>query len=178
MTDEESLSSAIHEEVKLLPYDPRWPAMFAAERDRLMSLVPESFISIQHFGSTAVPGLAAKPVIDILAGVASMAAADSLIEPLCRAHYTTSADFNAGLAERRWLMRWANGQRTHHLHLVTYGGHEWQRRLAFRDALRSDRKIARRYELLKFKLAALFADDREAYSAAKTEFVQSVIERL
>ncbi|HVF09365.1 MAG TPA: GrpB family protein [Abditibacteriaceae bacterium] len=177
MNDAVSLANAINEDVNLRPYDPRWPSLFMAERDRLMSLLPESFIAIQHFGSTAVPGLAAKPIIDILAGVASMPAADSLIEPLCRAHYTTSADFNAGLADRRWLMRWANGHRTHHLHLVVYGGNEWQRRLAFRDALRSDPEIARRYELLKIELAARFADDREAYTEAKAEFVQSTIER-
>ena len=175
MNEQNSLLNAINERVELRPYDPLWTSMFTVERDRLIALFPESFIDIQHFGSTAVPGLSAKPVIDMLAGVASMSIADSLIEPLCRVGYDTSAEFNATLSDRRWLMKWANGHRTHHLHIVVHGGDEWQLRLRFRDALRADDKLAQQYNLLKNELAARFTDDREAYTEAKATFVEAVI---
>jgi len=175
MTEEESLLAATYEDVKLHPYDPSWPAMFLAERERLMSMFPTDFIDVQHIGSTAVPELQAKPIIDILAGVASMAVADSIVEPLCRSGYTTSAEFNATLSDSKWFMRWANGHRTHHLHVVVYGGTVWHQRLRFLDALRSDPQVAARYSCLKIELAAKHTNDREAYTDAKTRFVLSVI---
>ncbi|EDM48720.1 GrpB family protein [Marinobacter algicola] len=176
MNDEKSLHNAIYEGVALSPYDPKWPSMFEVERSRLFSLFPDQFAAIEHFGSTAVPGLSAKPIIDILAGVESMSQADSLIKPLCRSKFTTSAEFNATLQDRRWLMRWADGHRTHHLHLVVHGGSQWQRRLAFRDALRSNEELAKRYEQLKKRLVAEFSSNREAYTEAKAEFVREVLE--
>ena len=175
MTESESLEGAIHEEVVLVPYDPWWPSLFEAERERLARLFPTQFLDIQHFGSTAIPGMPAKPIIDLLAGVKSMAVADSLVEALLNSAYTTSAEFNASLIDRRWLMRWANGRRTHHLHIVVLGGTEWRRRLRFRDMLRSDTELAHRYALLKKELAIQHSVDREAYTSAKSEFVLSVV---
>lgn len=131
MDEAESLNRAIHEEVALFPYDPNWPSMFEDERDRLLRLFPGEFLAIEHFGSTAVPGLSAKPIIDILAGVDSMSRADALMEPLCHSKYTTSMEFNASLVDRRWLMRWADGRRTHHLHIMVFGSPEWDRRRPF-----------------------------------------------
>jgi GrpB-like predicted nucleotidyltransferase (UPF0157 family) len=174
MTEQDSLFAAINEDVALCPYDARWPAMFIAEHDRLVSLFPSAFLDIQHFGSTAVPGLAAKPIIDILAGVESMAVAESLAEPLCRSGYATSAEFNSTLTDRKWFMRWANGRRTHHLHIAVYGGSVWRQRLKFRDALRSSPELASEYAALKTALATEHANDREAYTDAKASFVLSV----
>ena len=176
MTDRHSLSAAIHEAVVLEPYDAQWPALFVAERDRLLSCFAGRFIDIQHIGSTAVPGLVAKPVIDLLAGVESMAAAEALSAPLCANGYTTSAEFNASLPDRKWFMRWAHGQRTHHLHVVVHGGEVWAQRLRFRDALRSDPALAARYAALKTELAAKHPGDREAYTDAKAAFVQAASE--
>ena len=175
MTESESLKRAIQEEVALVPYDPQWPTLFETERNRLVRLFPNQFLDIQHFGSTAIPGMPAKPIIDLLAGVESMAVADSLVGPLLNSSYTTSAEFNATLVDRRWFMRWANGRRTHHLHIVVHGGAEWRRRLRFRDKLRTDTELAHRYALLKEKLAAQHSVDREAYTCAKSEFVLSVV---
>lgn len=174
MTESESLKRAIHEDVALCPYDTQWPARFVAERERLLSLFPTQLLDVQHFGSTAIPGMPAKPIIDLLGGVASMAVADALMVPLLQSHYTTSAEFNATLTDRRWLMRWANGRRTHHLHLVVMGGAEWLHRLRFRDALRADPSLAERYAHLKRDLVARHRTDREAYTQAKTAFVLSV----
>ena len=175
MTESESLEQAIHEEVALVPYDPRWPSLFEAERERLGQFFPTQFLDIQHFGSTAIPGMPAKPIIDLLAGVESMAVADSLVESLLNLSYTTSAEFNATLIDRRWFMRWANGRRTHHLHIVVFDGTEWRRRLRFRDVLRSNAELAHRYALLKKELATQHSIDREAYTRAKSEFVLSVV---
>ncbi len=175
MDEAESLNRAIHEEVALSPYDVNWPLMFRDERDRLLRLFPGDFLAIEHFGSTAVPGLAAKPIIDILAGVDSMSRADALMEPLCQAKYTTSMEFNATLVGRRWLMRWAEGRRTHHLHLMVYGSQEWDRRLTFRNILRANTEIARQYELKKQLWAAEFRSDREAYTAAKEGFIRAAL---
>jgi GrpB-like predicted nucleotidyltransferase (UPF0157 family) len=174
MTDDESLQRAIHEDVALHAYDPQWPALFAAERSRLLSLFPQ-MIDIEHIGSTAVEGLSAKPIIDLMAGVAAMEAALLLAEPLCQSGYTTSPEFNASLTDRRWFMRWADGHRTHHLHVVVHQGAVWQERLKFRDALRANAELAARYLQLKQRIASEHAQDREAYTRAKTAFVQSVV---
>jgi len=97
-----------------------------------------------------------------------MAVADDLIAPLLRSGYAT-------LTDRRWLMRYSNGRRTHHLHLVVLDGLEWQRRLRFRDALRADARLAQRYALLKNDLVLQHHTDREAYTDAKTAFVLSMV---
>jgi GrpB-like predicted nucleotidyltransferase (UPF0157 family) len=159
--------------VRLHPYDPEWPPAFAAECHRLLSLLPDAFVAIEHFGSTAVPGLMAKPIIDLLAGVRSMAVAEALTQPLIAARYTTSSEFNDSLTDRKWFMRWADGHRTHHLHVVVHGSAAWQERIGFRDALRADPSLAARYAALKQKLAVEFAADREAYTNAKAEFVRA-----
>ncbi len=173
MNDSQSLELAIHEDVALVPHDAAWLAAFQLEKLRLLRLSPGVFVDIQHFGSTAVPGIPAKPIIDILAGVASMEAADSLTAPLLQFGYTTSAEFNATLIDRRWFMRHAFGRRTHHLHVVVFGSSEWRRRLKFRDALLADARLAAEYAALKVQLAIKHATDREAYTNAKTEFVLS-----
>ena len=118
MTEQESLLAAIHEQVQLHPYDSSWPSAFATERQRLASLLPGVFLQIEHIGSTAVPGMPSKPIIDLLAGIKSMSLAKSIAERVCASRYTTSAEFNEALVDRMWFMLWAEGHRTHHLHVV------------------------------------------------------------
>lgn len=175
MNEQESLQAAIHEEVVLHEYEPSWPMAFRVECERLANLLSGAFVELQHIGSTAVKGMSAKPIIDILAGVDSMARAESLVEPICRSGYTTSAEFNATLTDRKWFMRWAYGHRTHHLHVVVHGGIAWHEHLRFRDALRSQPELAASYALLKAQLAARHATDREVYTEAKATFVRSAL---
>lgn len=175
MNEAQSLQQAIHEPVRLADYDPTWPARFDAERSRLLERFPADLLDVQHIGSTAIPGMPAKPIIDLMAGVASMAVADALFDPLLDFGYVTSVEFNATLSDRRWFMRHANGHRTHHLHVVVHDGDLWRKRLAFRDSLRSDTALAERYAALKRELASCHREDREAYTQAKGEFVRSVI---
>ncbi len=171
----DSLTSAIAEEVSLVAHDSHWMIQYAAERDRLLGLLPGRFTAIEHIGSTAVARLAAKPIIDILAGVSDISEADALLAPLCSNGYVTSAEFNATLPDRRWLMLHACGRRTHHLHLVVFGGEQWVWHLRFRDILRTDAAIAARYASLKQKLAEQYRHDREAYSKAKAAFINEVL---
>ena len=175
LTDEQSLAAAIHEEVQLCPHDPAWLQAFDLECARLHALFPETFVAIEHIGSTAIPGLVAKPIIDLLAGVASLDGADALMARLCDNGYTTSAEFNASLTDRKWLMRWRDGHRTHHLHIVVHGDGPWRDRLAFRDALRREPALASRYATLKTQLATRHRSDREAYTDAKAQFVAGVV---
>ena len=176
MTDEESLFAAIHEPVALQAHDASWSARFGEERARLLALFPTALVDVQHIGSTAVRGLVAKPIVDILAGVESMSVAASLASALCKAGYSTSAEFNASLTDRQWFMRWADGRRTHHLHVVVHGGSVWHEHLRFRDALRSSAALSERYAALKSSLAALHPNDREAYTDAKVGFIRAVTE--
>ncbi len=150
---------------------------FERERARLQALLPGSFLAIEHIGSTAVPGLVAKPVIDRMAAVESLEGVDVLIDRLCAHGYATSREFNATRADRKWLMRWRDGRRTHHLHIVVLGGKPWHDRLAFRDALQRDPALADCYAKLKTELAVKHRADREAYTDAKAEFVRETLQR-
>jgi GrpB-like predicted nucleotidyltransferase (UPF0157 family) len=91
MTEQESLEAAIRERVDLVPYDSVWPKKFEAERTRLLSLFPNVFVEIEHFGSTAIPGMLAKPIIDILCSVKTLAGADVLSSRLCEVGSYTAA---------------------------------------------------------------------------------------
>lgn len=166
---------AIHERIEIVPYDRRWRAEFAAECERLTRGFPATFSRIEHVGSTAVAGLPAKPVIDIVAIVASMGVADAILPRLVEAGYSFSAEFNERLGDSRWLMKHANGRRTHHLHLVLAESMHWTGKIRFRDLLRSDAALAARYAALKKELAAKYAQDRDAYTEAKTLFVNEAL---
>ena len=161
--------------VEIVPYDPAWPGEFEAEKARLEPvLAPWLAGAIHHVGSTSIPGLAAKPVIDILAEVRSLEESRAAIEPLRALSYHW---FPYQEDLMNWFCKPSPERRTHHLHLVVRGSRAWREELAFRDALRAEPETARAYEELKRRLAVELADDREAYTVAKTEFVESVLAR-
>ena len=167
---------AIREPIELVAYDPAWPRAFYEERDRLLALFPTKLLAIEHIGSTAVPGMPAKPIVDILAGVESMSVADALFAPILASGYTTSRTFNEMLSDRRWFMRVIGGRRSHHLHIVRFEGPVWRRHMLFRDCLRARPTVAEDYARLKADLALQHRHDREAYTEAKSAFVASVVE--
>ncbi len=175
VTEEDLLEQAILERVAIQDYHPEWPNMFESEASRLFKLAAGRLNPIEHFGSTAVIGLSAKPIIDILAGVSSLAEADELLPLLCSSGYSTSTEFNATLKDSRWLMRQENGHRTHHLHLMVVGSENWQEKIRFRDILREDPLVRQSYIDLKRKLAAEFGANREAYTTAKSDFVRDAL---
>ena len=173
--ERESLHSAIQEGVALVDYDPAWPAAFAKERARLDAAFPGVFRDIAHIGSTAVPGLHTKPIIDLLAGVGSMEEAIALNGPLCANGYTTPPGMNERLDDRQFFMRHSRGRRTHHLHVVVHDAPGWHERLVFRDRLRSDLDLQKRYAKLKADLARRFANDRESYTEGKSAFIRDAL---
>lgn len=175
LSEQSQQKQATCEAIHLVPYDARWPAAYEAEHERLVSLFPLQLRAVEHIGSTAIAGMPAKPIVDILAGVDSMGVADSLFDLVLSNGYTTSRGFNEMLPDRRWFMRSCNGHRTHHLHLVVFGSPTWHRHLLFRDRLRSNADLAQSYAELKSELAIRFKNDREAYTDAKSEFVASVL---
>ncbi|MDH3459072.1 MAG: GrpB family protein, partial [Gemmatimonadota bacterium] len=138
--------------VQIVTYDPGWPALFAAEQALLIAVLrPWLTGPIEHVGSTAVRGLPAKPVIDIMAAVASLDTSREALAPLLQIGYQY-APYRSDVMH--WFCKPAFSLRTHHLHLVPYRSRLWQERLRFRDCLRSSPSVAEEYAALKYKLAA------------------------
>jgi GrpB-like predicted nucleotidyltransferase (UPF0157 family) len=159
--------------IEIVSYDGSWLARFADEREALVKVLrPWLSGPIEHVGSTAVPGLAAKPVIDIMAGVETLEASRAAIARLeasgyCYAPYKPEV--------MHWFCKPSPQLRTHHLHLVPVHSARWVECLRFRDALRADAELARAYAAVKIDLAARFGDDREAYTQAKAPFIRAVL---
>lgn len=164
--------------VIIAPYDPAWPTRFEAERAVLASVL-EPWLAgpIEHVGSTAVPGLAAKPVIDIMAGVRDLRGSLPAIEAVRPLQYCyPDPPYKPDVMH--WFCKPSDFERTHHLHLVPFGSPLWRDRLVFRDCLRNDAATREAYLRLKLRLASEFRDDREAYTEAKTAFIESVLAKL
>ena len=161
--------------VRLAPYDPAWAAAFDAEAARIRgTLGPSLPLDVEHMGSTGVPGLAAKPVLDILAGYPPGADAAAYVAALVRTGYTHRGE--QGIPGREFFRR--GEPRAYHVHLAVRGGAFWRDHLAFRDALRADAALRDAYAALKHDLARRFPRDREAYTDGKTAFVRDVLARL
>ena len=161
------------EEVVVVDYDPAWPDLFAAEAVLLDAAIGEWITGgIHHVGSTAVPGLGAKPVIDILVGVGSLEASRPCIDLVAPLRYRY-APYRT--EQMHWFCKPDPAHRTHHLHLVPTGSQRYADELAFRDYLRAEDDRARAYEVLKRELASQFRDDREAYTEGKGSFVTDTL---
>ncbi len=159
--------------IEVVEYSPQWMELFVAERDLLARELKRWLVGVpEHIGSTAVPGLAAKPIIDIMAPVASLEASQPAIEAVGRIGYV----FYPYKAEvMHWFCKPSPGYRTHHLHLVPVGSPLWVERLTFRDALRASEALRTEYQALKQSLAQTYREDREAYTSAKGPFVDRVL---
>jgi GrpB-like predicted nucleotidyltransferase (UPF0157 family) len=163
--------------VRVVPYDTRWPALFRAEAARLADAISEAglpALTFEHVGSTAVPGLAAKPILDIAAGRRSESSVGAYVTALEAADYIYRGE--SGLPGRDFFRR--GELRSHHIHLVVHDGWHWRRYLGFRDALRADSALRDAYAALKHDLAARYPHDREAYIEGKTSFVERVARDL
>jgi GrpB-like predicted nucleotidyltransferase (UPF0157 family) len=164
--------------IELVDYDPAWPARFADEARALRSALGERALRIEHVGSTAVPGLVAKPVLDIQISVASLDDPAAFDDALGAAGYTHVVHDPAFDRVYPFFVKPLGWPRTHHLHLCVAGSREEARHLAFRDFLRAHPAVARDYVRLKRELAALHGGHdeaaRERYSNAKTAFVTAI----
>ena len=160
--------------VEIFQYDPQWPSKFEAERGLLQAvLAPWLAGPIEHVGSTAIPGMPAKPVIDIMAAVGSLEASRPAISKLVEAGYV---HFPYRPDTMHWFCKPSAAFRTHHLHLVPTGSRRWDECLAFRDAIRGNHTLAAEYAALKNRLAEKFRFDREAYTDGKAPFIERVLQ--
>ncbi len=178
-TLDEKIARVLKDVIRLVDYDPRWPAAFELERDHLLRILPSELIGrIEHFGSTAVPGLAAKPIVDVLVEVTCLAQTRERIVPLMEPlgyEFFWRPSFGDDIPPwYAWFIkRDDRGHRSHHLHFVESGFPQWDS-LLFRDHLISNPRTAREYADLKRDLASKHPNDRVAYTSGKTDFISRI----
>ena len=155
-------------------YNLNWPILYEQEKRLLLSAAAKWNIKVEHIGSTAIPKIYAKPVIDIMIGVSSLAIADQHLIALIQAiGYDYISEYEQNMPNRRYFEKNNNNIRTYQIHLVEYGSKFWLRHLLFRDYLRSHPNIAKEYEALKLDIAPRFTDSNQ-YSTAKNEFIRKI----
>jgi GrpB-like predicted nucleotidyltransferase (UPF0157 family) len=163
------------ESVEIVDHDPAWARRFAAAAREVSDALAPWLVDVEHIGSTAVPGLPAKPVIDVMVGVRTLAATTDIVAALRALGYEYVPEYEVMFPTRRFFRRWGGGHRTHQIHLVERGDDEWwDRHLAFRDWLRSHDDDRDAYASLKRSLARTFRDDRHGYTDAKTAFIREI----
>ena len=178
---QEKIRRVVKEEIAVEPYDPRWPRLFKEEKGHLLSCLPRELIRrIEHFGSTAVPGLPAKPIVDILVEVTDLTETKLRIVPILEAQgydyfWRPSWGDDTPPFYAWFIKRGTAGNRTHHIHMVESHFEHWDR-LLFRDYLIEHPKIAKEYSELKLSLSEKHRRDRVAYTQAKTDFIVRVTE--
>jgi GrpB-like predicted nucleotidyltransferase (UPF0157 family) len=161
--------------IELVSYRPAWPGQYRVEAEVLRTALQALAPRCEHIGSTAVAGMTAKPIVDILLGVRNPADIDEHAARLRNFGYVLTPHAEYGIAGRRFLVRRVRGARTHHVHVVETFSDAWHRLLLFRDLLRIDPQLAVEYAQLKRALAARHPSDRFSYSAGKTAFIQAVL---
>jgi GrpB-like predicted nucleotidyltransferase (UPF0157 family) len=167
---------ASEDPVVLVPYEEAWPSFFEEERAQIEDAVGSWMEEIEHIGSTAVPGLAAKPVIDIMVGVRSLEDTPALVARLETIGYEYVPELEQQMPFRRYFRKLTGGRRTHQIHLVERSDAAfWDRHVLFRDYLRAHPEVAERYTRLKYEVSDRFREDRVAYTDAKTDFIAEVV---
>jgi GrpB-like predicted nucleotidyltransferase (UPF0157 family) len=164
--------------VNLVEYNPDWQHEFAKQRDRLAIILgPWLAKPVEHVGSTAVPGLSSKPIVDILAPVTSLVEAQEAV-PILDENGWLRWPTDPNKSWRLWFLRPRPDARTHHLYLVRHDDPHVRELRAFRDVLRTDERVRNEYQALKYGLAQVFHDDREAYTAAKATFIENTMKQI
>ena len=159
--------------VKLSPHRTRWGKLFEKEKELLMDRLGDRVTDIQHIGSTAIPGIPAKPIIDMSLGLRTPNDAKKLIKPLADLGYAWRK--TAGSSQRRLFVKGPEEKRTHYLHVMQYNNDAWKNDLLFRDYLRANPAYAQRYGELKTALARKYGDDRGMYTKGKASFIRIAI---
>ena len=154
--------------VELQEHDSAWAERFEEERLRLSGIFDGQAVGIEHIGSTAVPDLCAKPIVDVLVGLHELKLSDDQLAAMRSLGYEYLGEY--GLAGRLFFRR---NPRTHHVHVVEHGGEIWERQLVFRDALRTDAEERQRYDAFKRRLAAE-GHTRKVYTELKTPFIREI----
>lgn len=160
--------------VRLTKYHPSWRKKFIKERERLTGALGLLAKKIEHVGSTAIPGMIAKPILDIEIGVPNVGRIASLKKRLLRLGYIGPRTRNRSNIV---FVKGPESRRTVYVHVVKYGGNVWRRDIAFREWLRSRPADAQRYKRLKQLLAKKFSLNRERYTKAKDQFIRSILKK-
>lgn len=160
-------------DVRLSEYDSEWERIFQAERAGLTEVLGERVAAIEHIGSTSVPGLKAKPILDIAVGLWTMEDAAALVRPLEELGYVYRP--KSGTPERLFFAKGTEDRRTHYLHCEVYGSASWRGQLLVRDRLIQSPQLRQAYQALKEQLAAQYPDDRQRYTQGKESFIETVL---
>jgi GrpB-like predicted nucleotidyltransferase (UPF0157 family) len=160
-------------QVRLVAFDPGWANAFQEERGALLGSLSELVVDIEHIGSTAITGLPAKPIIDLLIGLVSFEHVDETVKRLAAHGYEDRGRPEVG---RHHLAKGPHDRRTHYVHLVEQGSAQWHDKVRFRDYLQGHADRRREYAELKRALANRYAGDRSAYTSAKNAFVTETLE--
>jgi GrpB-like predicted nucleotidyltransferase (UPF0157 family) len=160
--------------VTIVQYDSYWPVLFEGEKSHILQTCNSRELQIEHIGSTAIPGLAAKPTVDLLVGIDDLENAGHLIPLLQEIGYVYVPEFEQDMPDRRYFYKGRKVEDDFHLHMVEKGSPFWKRHLAFRDYLRVHPEAVKEYEFLKLTLAKKFGEDRNGYTDAKTEFITRI----
>lgn len=159
--------------VSIVPYQSAWTAAFEKEKEQLLGALGGTVSDIQHIGSTSVPGLAAKPIIDMLAAVDNLSVYKRLIEPLAALGYEFMPE--RVFTDRVFFPKGPRDNRTHHLSLVVRDSDQWKKTVAFRDYLRNNTPARNKYQALKSELAAKYPNDRASYTKAKEQLIEQLL---
>jgi len=161
--------------IVIVDYDPQWPMLYAEEQRRLLDILGVIVLRIEHIGSTSVPGLAAKPIIDISIGVRDRALVTPYIEALGRLGYEEIPILAA--LQRRMFSKGPYNEGTHHVHVTDYGSDIWAQPILFRDYLRAHPAVAKAYGDVKRAAAAKHQNDLDGYHDEKTPFIVQIMEQ-
>ncbi len=161
-------------EVELVPHNPEWSQLADEEAKQILEQLSIPVIGIYHIGSTSIPGIKAKPILDFVMEVADLDEIIRSAEALEELGYLSKDEY--GIPGRQFFTKDTNGERSHHLHVFQKGHPDIERHLVFRDFLRANPKAAHEYELIKEKLAKRFPKESGNYTEAKSDFILSMDE--
>lgn len=161
--------------VSIVGYQPAWAEAFKKERQQLQNALGDDVTDIEHIGSTSVPGLAAKPIIDMIAAVDSLSVYKQLIKPLSALGYEFMPE--RVFSDRVFFPKGPRENRTHHLSLVVKDSEQWQKTIAFRDYLRNNAVARNKYQAFKSELATKYPNDRASYTKAKEHHIEQILSR-
>jgi len=161
--------------IEIVPYSAEWSCTFELEAQRIQAACGDLLPVIEHIGSTAIPGMPAKPILDIMPGLRTHSDGLRTIEPLTQLGYDYQGE--NGIPGRYYFGLRYEQRSIIHVHIFEIGTEDWERHLLFRDFLRAHPEVAAEYAALKQALAVRFREDRQAYTEAKSAFINSVVEQ-
>ena len=167
--------------VKLVEYDPKWKDLYEKEKKLILESIDDVVIDIQHIGSTAIPGMQAKPIIDIMIGLKSIALKKKYENKLNDLGYEFegwNTEESTNIIYRNFFKKIKNNYRTHHLHLFIVNSEIWNKHINFRDYLIDNKETASEYVSLKYELMRKFPKDRKNYTDAKSKFINMIVDKV